>query len=57
MFTQFLEIGDVQIAGGDDHIRIHMVSITPYFTHFSTSLGSVIWPVTALAAAVSGLAR
>ena len=57
MFAQLFEIGDVQVAGRDNHIRVHMVSVTPNLTHFITSLGSVIWPVMALAAAVSGLAR
>ena len=51
----------VQVAGGDDDVGVDVVTVFEYrtscFHGVQTSLGSVMWPVRALAAAVAGLAR
>ena len=57
MFCQFVKIAAILLSCRNDNIRIYMVAITPNFTHVITATGLVIEPVTALAAAVDGLAR
>ena len=50
----------VQVTGGNDHIGVNVITVLKnrsFCVHASTSLGSVMWPVSALAAAVAGLAR
>ena len=47
----------VEMAGGDDDIRVHIVAVLENFAHHITSRGELMRPVTALAAATYGEAR